>query len=1036
MLSRVYATKPSKHKENGICGALDGLDDRGEKCEFRNSKVMPPSSSSSSSSSNATLDSVAGELRVLEANSTPYPSHMTSEGYDEPAVPMLKSHSTNSSPMRRAMDRDADDDVLMTTMRLGKSMGTFFDKPILNLDPFCGGGKNESLQPIANSTTIDNQGSPVRPGSIRFAKNVTFHEWDGLDKEIKPALKRPNIRGIFHRKQVEPPVPPSSEYSATPDTTDLEQPLSPLMSVSQLAYDILPTEQPSAAPGKHATSAASSAPESFGKLFSPVDVSTGATVDSLVLVQEKNDEPYDPSLSLARKFDELSLDQDHSGTRELFSLRLQKGDPLLKCNSAPDCSYDHVDILDQLPPDLPNLSKSLIISNPSSVVPLLQSKLFSQGESEAKLALIELLQLLETSTDTERFESKSSPMGIADVVAKSHKIILDISSKLEASKVQLLKFNKQLEDARGDLRYKDAVTATLIAQTKHLTSELEALKDEYSKLSSKFDLQEKILATETAENRKLHSDMSHYKSVMDTTSKESESLDQGLQRLTRIFKLYSQKPINSRDELVDVLKELLRSHEYASDTIARAQRKEEVLRIEVSELHERHQAQAAEIRRLRGELHDLSIAQHNYETAVLESQVSSQALVKDNKRCKQLLKSLEETYANQVALKDALLLEVQQLRESSENVQSTNAILTSRTAEMQHVMREQVELVTSAQSELEEQARAILFLETQLSKACDERDSQQATMTTQEIIHTQKCKQFEATCVRLNSQIQELRLQNDEHILQKGHNVRAKEDEIKEVKRRLLESRTLEGELSRELKTLRLRINDKTTDNTALERKVATLTKLMHDLQEQSRSLRMESLRNAAIKQELKRALTGLSVDVLKEFEGIIDATSLVSVRDDLLSVNAPINNADEEGQLEKLNDAALFIEEAVRLIINENWSLTKRLDSHHKGALAGSNQHLQRVIDGQAEKIRKMEAKVNSYETTFRRISKVNQRDEDGLLSSSSAATTKTASRLSQSHQSSAARSEISESDQPTMRRASREEIHRLLMSMKKEQA
>jgi hypothetical protein len=966
---------------------------------------------------------------------------------DESFAPMVKSYSTNSSPVKQRLDRDADDDVFMTTMRLPLKLTLFLGKEEglhhLSLDPF--GSKPSLLCPMANSTTIDSsiQESPLRPGSIRFAKNVTFHEYGNVDSEGRKSMKQKGKRYGFFSPKVRELQSPSSDYSATPDNTDLDcspqvtqdHPTTTPKQQSYAFNDLsLPQAQNTQAT-ETISSAASSVPESIASIFSPIELNTVGTAPSanINLSDKAPDEPYDPSLSLAKRFDKLTLGteiDDSVRSRDLFSLRLQKSDRLFKPQSAQDESFDQVDILDQLPPNLPNLSNSNIMTNESQgVAPLLEqvseAKLLdpSLDEFEVKRVVTHLLELLEQSADGERSSYNADLMSLNDLISTIRDVLLKVSSKLEKSKIQQIKAKKQLIDFNDLLSQKEAECSSLNAKIKVYITEIERHKGESSKLKSHMDIQERQLSGEKERNAALCEELDRCRSSAASIAKEKDRNGQTIKQVIWTVQRYSKTAVSSVEDLIAQIKNLMSDHEAMVDELKISKRKENLLRSEVKETQERCQSNVLEIRKLQGQVQTLSEGKESSERLLESQSADYQSVLEENKRYKELLKSLEVSYSEQEQYKNQYRLEIQRFEEQAISLKTENDHLKQKAVDMENVLNEQMELVTSAQSELEQQSTAILSLQTDLDQARTEVESQKATIATQGMIHTQKCNEFERTCERLTSQIHELQSQTEMYIQQKSTITRQKDEEIKEMKRRLMESQNSEADLSHEIKNFRLRLSEKFTETKAMERKLSGLSKAFQEIQDLNRTLRTEALRNGVVKQELKRSLAGLSIGVLKDFEGIIDATSLNTVRDGLQFDSMPDSKGDEENQLEKLNDAALFIEEAVHLVVSENWSLCRRLNTHQKGALVGNGQHLQSVIDTQSEKIKKMESKISNYESVLRKISRLNQRDEDAGIQTAKS-----------SSQSSVARSEFSDNDHQTIRRTSKDEIQRILTRMKKD--
>jgi hypothetical protein len=1013
---------------------------------------------SSSSSSRGTIDSAAGELLRINANATPMALALAlslnvlgadnSYQSDESFVPMVKSYSTNSSPVKQRLDRDADDDVFMTTMRLPLKLTLLLGKEEglhhLSLDPF--GSKPSLLCPMANSTTIDSsiQESPVRPGSIRFAKNVTFHEYGNVDSKDRKPMKRKSKRYGFFSPKVRELQSPSSDYSATPDNTDLDcspqvNQDHPTTTPKQQSYAFNDLSLPQAQNSKATetiSSAASSVPESIASIFSPVELNTAGTAPSANIISNDKapDEPYDPSLSLAKRFDKLTLGteiDDSVRSRDLFSLRLQKSDRPFKPQSAQDESFDQVDILDQLPPNLPNLSNSNIMTNESQGVapllePLSEAKLHdpSLDEVEVKRVVAHLLELLGQSSDGERSSYNADLMSLNDMISKLRDALLKVSSKLEKSKIQQIKAKKQLIDFNDLLSQKETDCSSLNAKIKLYMTEIERHKGESSKLKSHIDIQDRQLSGEKERNAALCEELDRCRSSAASIANEKDRNGQTIKQVIWIIQRYSKSAVSSVEDLIAQIKNLVSDHEAMVDELSISKRKENLLRSEVKETQERCQSNALEIRKLQGQIQTLTEGKESSERLLESQSADYQSILEENKRYKELLKSLEVSYSEQEQYKNQYRLEIQRFEEQAISLKTENGHLKLKAIDMENVLNEQMELVTSAQSELEQQSTAILSLQTDLEQARTEVESQKATIATQGMIHTQKCNEFERTCEILTSQIHELQSQTEMYIQQKSTITRQKDDEIKEMKRRLMESQNGEAELSHEIKNFRLRLSEKFTETKAMERKLSGLSKAFQEIQDLNRTLRTEALRNGVVKQELKRSLAGLSIGVLKDFEGIIDATSLNTVRDGLQSIDSmPDSKGEEENQLEKLNDAALFIEEAVHLVVSENWSLCRRLSTHQKGALVGNGQHFQSVIDTQSEKIKKMESKISNYESVLRKISRLNQRDEDGGIQTAKS-----------SSQSSVARSEFSDNDHQTIRRTSKDEIQRILTRMKKD--
>lgn len=1046
-----------------------------DRSEMPSSSSGSSASSSSSSSSNSnssstcgSVDSAAEELQSLRHNKTPYPhgAYGDALGFepDQSSQAMMKSHNDDSSPtsMRMHVERDDDDDVFMTTMRPGlKTMSGIFEKPNLVSDPF--GSKVELMQPMANSTTIDNssQESPVRPGSIRFAKNVTFHEWENFGKKKTKSNHKPadklNVRGIFRRRGEEKFAPPSSDYSATPDTTDQDLSRIERMSLKQLEYeefsgqaqhevDELQSQQRST---KHIiTSAASSIPESIAGIFSPdIDIGTGGTEPSSTDPDENRNAEmrYDSTMSLSRKFNNLSLDTENEEGevhgRDLFSLRLRKTGEQNGQQSVADESYEQIDILNQSPPNLPSITKSMIIADADGVIPLFKSlneitsPAPSQLELDVKRVIINLLRFLETSAGVEHCDVNVQEITVDESVDKIHSIVLKLSSLLEVSKIQLLRFNKQLAELRDQVTHREFDIRSLRDQVRQYTDEYEKLKGDHFKLTSQSEVHQKLVDHERQINNRTQEEILDVNTRLDSSTRKYQLLEQRTKQVIWMIQRSSSTTVYNIEELIILLKDLFNSHEICRNELESSRGTLDLVRRELSEYNKRCQTQAHEITKLQAELQDLFQAQKSCEIVLDERKTSNEMLMRDNSEYKELLKRLEGTCSEQSVIKDRCLMEIQQVKDQNNSLRSENEALRDRSSEMERVLNEQIELVTSAQSELEQQTNTIQELEIALEKERTQIVSHKDTMMTQALIHTRKCNEFELTCEKLTTQIKDLQLQTDSYNAQQSNIVRLKDEEMKEIRQKLGDAHNTEGQMTHEIKTLRLRLSDKFSETTAMERKLSSLSKLFQEAQELGRTLRTELLRNGVIKQELKRAMTGLSIGVFKEFEGVIDSTSLSTVRDRLSTVNAADLNANEDSQLEKLNDAALFIEEAVRLIVNENWSLTKRLNTHHKGALLGPSQHLQKVVESQNEKLRKLEMKLSNYESAFRSISRLNQRDDDGAQYIASSTHRGQSASLTHSQRSSSNISDRSDDGRTTLRRIrDNAEIQRQLARLKKD--
>lgn len=1027
------------------------------------------------------MDSVHEELTSLRRSST-HLDQQTSvrKGLFDFA---RKSFSTNSSPIKQKVD-SADNyshnELNGFDEKENAEDGLFypdcdddeeFDAKSLEFDPFV---ENTGVEvPMANSTFLATNPKSTHKKIKYKTKSVRFQDWEkSLDenklkvlksklkqfkKNKQPILKTINIKQFPNNNKERMS---SSEYSATPDTTEVSeiQDHSSALSATQKKY-LLPSEEDfngkrshlkrselykpltdltktpklnKLSPTEPVVSASTDESSVFSKnetLTEPSAKNSDYTIEDSqeVTVTPKpkawrkfhasqkptstvNDSQNDTLIgdettthSIGQKFKSMSIEDSgpnsqlrHASSDKPFSLRLHK---VAKLDSkkphsegSNEESYDQVDILEQSPPQLPDISypnsttnvfnklEPAISNTPESYLETFEE--FQLGSDETCIVKInsevqtQMKQIIETLSHSSNSPIVIDDGQIKDVEQFTFKIseIKNLSDachkRVDSLKIQLIKLNKQINDHETSIKEKDNSKALLQKKLNDVIDELEGLKIECTRCENKISNQSNSLAFERQTNEEHERTLLTLKKQLVHCQTDLENKELYIENLTRLTRAhYCEGELDLMDEkkTFDVLKELLLDLDELRDKAKNQGKVEKSLKREISKLSE-------EICELKDENIDLKDSlkiskdqSANYKALVEKRDSLLQDVKLENENYGNLLKSLECSYSDLKTQLENEKFRTKELEARIQELEIERLSQGSKTLEMDKVLKDQLSLINDAQKEIDNQN----ITNTKLSE-----ENHKLKKTNLDLIKFEESYKSEIN--RLQNDLVESKL-----LIEKGTKlsedsqrnftrlVRSKDEEVTSLKKRINELQVVEGNLASELKDTRSKLSDKFSQCSILEKKNGSISKSLKDSNENNRILRSEILKNNGLRQELKRTLVGLSIGIIKELDGIIDNDSLSTVRQDL-------KNESDNRELEKLHDVSLFIEEAVGLIIKEYWALNKRLSESQIGSLSNNSLGaLQQIIEGQNDRLKQLQAKLHYYEGIFKKINKANSRSQ-----------------------------------------------------------
>lgn len=996
------------------------------------------------------MDSVHEELQSLRRTST---AQEFKAGLGRGFLDFArKSFSTNSSPIKQKLD-SADNHQVDIESGENESDDEF-DRKSLRFDPFLEVTDGEI--PIANSTVL----STAQSGAKRSKnKSVRFHEWEKtLDDNQQQILRNklrqfkksraPSVKSLhFNSIPVSKDRASSSEYSATPDTTeisDTHNDHSGTLTATQKLY-LLPeenhldkkshlkrseqyipltdlTKTPKLV--KSSTDPIVSASTDQSSVFSKAETVTEPSA------KLENEDPPEKKIknkskswhklhntqsvkghksrnvfldedttshSLSEKFKAMNIKDGNTikGTKAApsgspFSLRLHKIPKLEERNhrseGSNEESYDHVDILEQSPPRLPevsNANETSVFEKDTSLQELTEPLFESISEVQLGTAQtcsihlsLEVQQMIKQSIETlarasnnpiviDENEEIKDESAFFEKIEQIQSLSQSCDKKMDTFKIQLIKLSKQMVDHENTLQEKESSRKILQKKLKDAMDDLESLRIECSRFESRITSQSNTITFERQTAEKLEKDLSLQKRFLIDVQNNLEDKELFVESITRLVKSNFDHELDVLDEkkVLEALRDIMIDYSNLKEANKDHFKVETSLQKHSSALQEELDSFKNEYQKVKELLETSNEKNIANEKEFKKKDKALEDLTLENENCRNLLKSLEYSYSD---LRNQLENEKFRTKELEAKIQELEAERETnkrKTTEMEKVLHDQLALVDEVHTEIEQQASTITKLQENNEKLKEEKS--QAKQLNEDYKNEMAVIRAEINDAR--NHYKKLQLSNEDTEKRKNRVLRSKDEEISGYRKRVGDLELVESNLGSELKETRAKLSDKFSQCSLLDKKVGNLTQSLKDCNENNRLLRSEMLKSNVLRQELKRTLIGLSISIVRDLDGIIDNESLSTVREDL-------KDETDDKNLEKLHDIALFIEEAVGLIIKEYWSLSKRLSDSQKGSLSNSSLNaLQLIIEGQNERLKKLQGKLQYYESIFKKINKAN---------------------------------------------------------------
>jgi hypothetical protein len=853
--------------------------------------------------------------------------------------------------------------------------------------------------PMANSTTMI--ASPNTKKHFRVSKTVRFRDWEKAPNKapLKPALKPAKTKkqkSFFHksnRHDLEERLP-SSEYSQTPETS--HQLVSPdcyqdnPYSNSSSKYSHLGDIQPVSF-----KEPLTSLSDPLSSLFSNKEITTPASseaenmaienpYDDRIEVDSANlrDEDFDPTQTLARRFNKLSLDTKRfkAGTSQRgFSLRLNEKEPVHRDdlkrirNTTPEASFDQLDILEQRPPNFPEISNSFKkVSIEAKNLGDLSIPLFDtftpdgHVEDEKKLKVtFNLLKkvLLMLSTTLEQ-EIDIKDLSLNEMLSKVEELTESCNNKLECNKIQQIKLLKQLADSEGKKMENMKNEEESRKQILSLKNDIKELTERCSKYESKIASQSRRIESETKLNYALEEQLDKVM-ALKLVVEQKESF------IIAILNLVKESiPETSEQSLLENLKNLnnlLQKSQVENSSLIQNKAKQEIA---IKELESYLKVEKGEKNNLQELLNDATAKSIEFENRINDVVSEKKLLELKLHEQTQNIKSLNEK--NNWTKNQLHDLQVQLVEANQKNAHLESDIMrqNSNSNENRQIIDEKNKLIDNLNLKGEEQAAVLKTMKSQIQTLSDKKTQIKA-------FNDSLSFELDTITSKFNHKYEEYEsLKKHNEVLLKTRNdaIRQKDEEIGALKKKAVEQEEVQSEIGNELKEIRSKLGEKTAEANISLKKIESLTKNLEGCHEKNRTLRSDILQTSHVKQELKRTLIYFSVSFVKELDGLIDEVSLNTVKESL-GFDDLIDLTDEK-YIEKLNDIALFIQEAISLVVKEYWNQMKRLSDFQKHNISNpSTSALQRVNRIQVEKLEKLEKKLQYYEHVFKRINFVNER-------------------------------------------------------------
>lgn len=658
----------------------------------------------------------------------------------------------------------------------------------------------------------------------------------------------------------------------------------------------------------------------------------------------------DPTLTLVRGLNKLTLNGEDPESAKSFSLRLNDQDIESQRNNTPELSYDQVDdILDQTPPSLPK--------NPS--IPLFDS--LKLENNHLKDIINKLSESLNINENTENYSNN-------ELILKINELIKICFEKIDKSKVQIIKFEKQLNDNQLKLLDNLNIESKLKNEIESIKFKFENLMKEKNYIELEYKSISNKLLNEENENGLLESNLKkQLKNVYDLEIQ----LESTISKIQEIEKLVKSQISNNKElGLVEGLTELI---EVSKE-----------LKINNSKLIEENNQQFSLNKNLNNSINfkdeeifklkeNLTLITKN--SIELEDQL--RILINNNKELNLNLQNKNELFeilsnkSKEIEIKNEdLKKKLNEYNDYKNEITNEKSELISKLNTCELKLSDEVKFKNELKSKNDEQLNEIKFLKNQLLLSNEERNQIKAFNDTLSYELKLTTSKFNNKCEEFESYRQHC------EILTKSRNnsLKQKDDEIKSLKLQIDEQIESSNQMKKDVSDYRLKLSDKINENNVNLKKIESINKRYETLQEINKSLRSDILQNSHIKQELKRSIVDLCVGIIKEFEGIIDESSVSNVKESL-NLEKFLTLTDGK-HVEKLNDICNFIQEGVVLIIQEYWSLNKRIiDCQRQNLASSSINSIQRLNVNQSNKLIKLERKVHQYEQIFRQIYSVNER-------------------------------------------------------------
>ncbi|CCH44454.1 Laminin-like protein epi-1 [Wickerhamomyces ciferrii] len=1041
--------------------------------------------SSSSSSVVSSMDSVNEELRSLRksASRPAQTANSTRRGLFDFS---RKAFSTNSSPIKASSESQNTKTPSGSSLEIGNRSNIStnadyddyygydenddqdddhddddFDTKSLGFDPFVENTTDVEI-PIANSTTLkshkynskNKQGNYGPLGMNDGLKSVRFKDGDIPNSQPQVSNKPTKsqnqksisqLQSMFLKSNSGYTKPssrerlPSSEYSATPDTTEVSEfnDHSNHLTLTQKEF-LLPAGLSSEETKKSQSGAkdikikfaqgktneskndpkstydssaiVSASTDGGSSLFSKTDTLSAPTDNESAPLKFENvnessklttvvDGPRTGPETFRRiNIPETQPEQKLQYTESTpkgkpFSLRLQDADfRRLNSDGSGEESFDHVDILEQ---SRPALLSNKVQDTTAPIIPE-QSPVTS---TEKKIILVNPV-VHETDVSSHK-DAKFSSVIEDEVKHKVHQILKTLSQDKKTFSLD--------HSVSGESKNLSYYIDQILNFARENDKKLNALKIQLIKLSKQQHDHEDIVNQKDKIVESLNSAISDLNGKLQSIQGKYNSRESAVKSQEKALKLEAQKYSGYDEELAtrDSLLEDCRSHieekELFIENISRLVSEHSTQSFDLSNeklaftqlkslLKLNHKLKEQEKTYKRAEqLHkkikrdldeDLEVLKHKNDELLNGKKILEDQNAKNLKFIEE--KELEiENHENtneklSMSLKN-LELKYTKLQNEIDNEKFRNKEMEAKIQEHENDRVVQDKKVQNMEKILEDQLSLV-------NEVQQEFDAQ--TETINNLNHKNKAMEVENEALHTSSRIDQDQKQKLETEAENFKiKLEQKSSQLEEVERRLgnlirrkdEDIQRLNGRV-KTLEQIEANLASELKDTRAkLSAKYTQSSVLEKRCETLSQNLKESGEKNRVIRSEILKH-NGHIQELKRTLSGlsysIIQNLDGIIDGESLSGVRDDLKNDTDDGALEKMHNVSLFIEEAVSLIIKEHWSLSKSLSEARKGSVSNNSLNaLQQIIEAKNNRIKLLELRLLSFESAVKKINKTNSR-------------------------------------------------------------